>query len=162
MDPLLLEAGVSLGLPIALLVFAYLVGRGIERRHYRDIRRRESELLMLPAVTFRQVPKAWTVESAGLVMGSVVISVDHFKRFLAGLRLLFGGRVKSYESLLDRARREALLRCKEAAREQGYQAIVNVRLETSRLANARRDGRATAGVEVLAFGTGLQLSRGPG
>jgi uncharacterized protein YbjQ (UPF0145 family) len=158
----MIEVGVNVGLPIAFLVFAYFVGRTLERRHYRDIRRREAELIMLPAVTFRQVPKAWTVEGAGLVMGSVVISVDHFKRFLAALRIFFGGRVKSYESLMDRARREALLRCKEAARDQGYQAIVNVRLETSRLANARRDGRATAGVEVLAFGTGLQLTRGPG
>ena len=162
MDAALVEAIFGLGLPVALLVFAYLVGRTIERRNYRDIRRREAELLQLPAVTFRQVPKAWAVEEAGLVTGSVVVSVDHFKRFLAMLRIFFGGRVKSYESILDRARREALLRCKEQARGQGYQAIVNVRLETSRLASARRDGRATAGVEILAFGTGLRLSRGPG
>ena len=39
-----------------------------------------------------------------------MVSVDYFKRFLAGLRMIFGGRVSSYESLLDRARREALLR----------------------------------------------------
>jgi uncharacterized protein YbjQ (UPF0145 family) len=90
-----------------------------------------------------------------------VVSVDYFKRFLAGLRMFFGGRVKSYESLLDRGRREALLRCKEAARAQGYQAVINVRLETSRLASSNRDGRATAGVEVLAFGTGLGLRSDP-
>jgi uncharacterized protein YbjQ (UPF0145 family) len=47
------------------------------------------------------------------VSGSVVVSVDYFKRFLAGLRTLVGGRVTSYETLLDRARREAILRCKE-------------------------------------------------
>ncbi len=161
MDAQLFEASIELGLPIALLVFTYLTGRFLEQRHYRDIRRREAELIRLPAVNFRSVPKTWDVTESGLVVGSVVVSVDYFKRFLAGLRMLFGGRVKSYESLLDRGRREALLRCKEAARAQGYQAVINVRLETSRLASARRDGRATAGVEVLAFGTGLGLRSDP-
>jgi uncharacterized protein YbjQ (UPF0145 family) len=157
MDPALVDTAVELGIPIALLVVTYLTGRFVEKRHYRDIRRREAELIMLPAVTFRQLPKGWSVDDVGMVMGSVVVSVDYFKRFLAGLRMFFGGRVKSYETLLDRARREALLRCKEKARASGYQAIVNVRLETSRLASARRDGKATAGVEVLAFGTGLKI-----
>ncbi|MGB5331529.1 MAG: heavy metal-binding domain-containing protein, partial [Woeseiaceae bacterium] len=64
---------------------------------------------------------------------------------------------KTYEPLLERARREALLRMTESAREQGYDAIFNVRLETSRLANATRDGKGTAGVEMLAFGTAVKL-----
>ena len=157
MDGALIEAAINLGFPLLLLVTAYVTGRSIERRHYRDIRRREVRWRHLPAVTFRQVPKAWHVDDAGLVQGSVVISVDRFKRFLAGLRMLVGGRVKSYESLLDRARREALLRMKEDAAGRGYTAVVNVRLETARLAGSRRKGRATVGVEVLAFGTGLRI-----
>jgi uncharacterized protein YbjQ (UPF0145 family) len=91
-----------------------------------------------------------------LVTGSVVVSVDYFKRFLAGLRGLVGGEVKSYGTLLDRARREAVLRMKEEAIRKGYDAIVNVRLETSRLASGRRDGKGTAGVEMLAFGTAVK------
>ena len=77
---------------------------------------------------------------------------------------LFGlntGYATSYETLLDRGRREALLRLKESAREAGYRAVINVRLETSRLANRRRDGKGTTGVEILAFGTGLALRRAP-
>jgi uncharacterized protein YbjQ (UPF0145 family) len=69
--------------------------------------------------------------------------------------------LKSYETLLDRARRESVLRLKESARESGYRAVINVRLETSRLASGRRDGKGTAGVEILAFGTGLTLRRDP-
>ena len=147
--------------PIALLAVAFFTGRHIERRHFASIRRREVELRELPAVTFRQIPSAWAVENLGVVSGSVVISIDHFKRFLAALRTIVGGRVAGYESLLERARREAILRCKEQARERGYQAIVNLRLETLRIARASRDGRATAGVEVLAFGTGLALRSAP-
>jgi len=46
----------------------------------------------------------------------------------------------------------------ESAREQGYDAIFNVRLETSRLANSRGDGNGTAGVEMLAFGTAVKFA----
>ncbi|HBG96576.1 MAG TPA: hypothetical protein DDY14_14925, partial [Chromatiaceae bacterium] len=77
-----------------------------------------------------------------------------------GLRGLVGGRIKTYEPLLDRARREAMLRMIESARANGYDAIINVRLATSRLANARGDGEGTAGVEMLAFGTAISLHQG--
>jgi len=155
------EALINLGVPLFLLVSTYFIGGAIERRHYRRIRKRESEWQRLPAITFRTIPESWEVEASGLVTGSMVVSVDYFKRFLAGLRHFIGGRVKSYETILDRARREALLRLKADAIEQGFNAIVNVRLETTRMANARRSGDGIAGLEVLAFGTGLELRRDP-
>ena len=145
---------------LGLLVLAYFTGTWIERRHYKTIRSREERWRRLPAVTLRRVPQSWEVLESGLVTGSVVISVDYFKRFLAGLRSLAGGRLKSYESLLDRGRREALLRLKKEAIDRGYDAVMNVRLETSRMANARGD-QGTAGVEILAFGTGLKLRQRP-
>ena len=45
----------------------------------------------------------------------------------------------------------------EEARSLGYHAVINVRLETSRLANATTEGNRTAGVEMLAFGTAVRL-----
>ena len=156
MDPGL----IYLGGVIALLGFAYFVGSWIERRHYAQIRRREAEARTFPATTFRRIPAGWETLDSALVTANVVISVDYFKRFLAGLRALFGGRIKSYETLIDRARREALLRLKEVADARGYHALVNVRLYTSRLANSR-NSEGTAGLEVLAAGTGLRLRRPP-
>ncbi len=154
------EVLVQLVIPLALLVLAYFTGTVIERRHYRSIRERERSWSELPVITLRSVPSGWRVVDSGLVSSSVVISVDYFKRFLAGLRMIFGGRVKTYESLLDRARREALLRLKEQAQSGGYQAVINVRVETTRMANARGDSRI-AGLEVLAFGTALELREAP-
>jgi uncharacterized protein YbjQ (UPF0145 family) len=108
--------------------------------------------------TGRRLPPERTVLGAGLVSGSVVISVDAWKRFRAGLRALFGGRVRAYETLLERARREALVRMKEQAQERGYHGVVHVRLATSRIASGERDARGTTGVEVLAVGTGVRLA----
>ena len=161
MSPSAVAALAALALPSALLAIAFCAGRRLERRHYASLQARENELRMLPAVTFRKIPSAWAVDGFGIVTGSVVVSVDYFKRFLAGLRTIVGGRVTSYETLLDRARREAILRCKEDARRRGYQAVVNLRLETTRVTRASNNSRATAGVEVLAFGTGLELRRDP-
>jgi uncharacterized protein YbjQ (UPF0145 family) len=148
----------NLGLPLLVLVGAYFTGTAIERRHYRSLRVRENASRRFLAITFPYVPEDQTVVAAELVTGSVVVSIDHFKRFLAGLRMLFGGRVTSYETLLDRGRREAIMRLKENSRKRGFQAVVNVRLETSRLASSRGD-KGTAGVEVLAFGTALRFAR---
>ncbi len=159
MDPLV-EMSVRFGIPLTLLVVAYFTGTALERRHYASIREREMRWRNLPAITFRSIPPSWSVTECALVTGSVVISVDYFKRFLSGLRMIFGGRVKAYETLLDRARREALLRLKESAVERGCHAVVNVRLETCRMANALNSEKI-AGLEVLAFGTGVKLLNAP-
>lgn len=146
------------GLPLFVLLIAYFIGSTIEKRHFVNIREREDKLHGFPVVSFNTMPDDWNVSSSDLVTGSIVISLDYFKRVIAGLRGLIGGRIKTYEPLLERARREALLRMTESAREQGYDAVFNVRLETSRLANARRDGKGTAGVEMLAFGTAVKFA----
>lgn len=149
---------INLGLPLIVLMAAYFVGSIIEKRHFTNIRQREDGLHGFPVVSLDTMPDDWRASSSTLVTGSIVISLDYFKRVIAGLRGIVGGRIKTYEPLLERARREALLRMAESARAQGYDAVFNVRLETSRLANARRDGQGTAGVEMLAFGTAVKLA----
>ena len=143
--------------PMLLIVVAYFVGSTLENRHFASIIKREKELREFPVLSFEDLPKDWNVASSEMVAGSIVVSLDYFKRIIAGLRGLIGGRVKTYEPLLERARREAVLRMVEEAQALGYHAVVNVRLETSRLANSTRDGKGTAGIEMLAFGTALRL-----
>ncbi len=153
-----LDLFLNFGLPLLLLMTAYFIGTLLEKRHFRSIRRREEEYHGFPVISFDTMPNDWNANSSRLVTGSIVVSLDYFKRVIAGLRGLVGGRIKTYEPLLERARREALLRMVEEAREDGYDAIFNVRLETSRLANSRGDGNGTAGVEMLAFGTAVKLA----
>lgn len=155
-DAALIEALLAFGLPIALLLFAYAVGTVLEGRHFSDLRRRETAIEGFPVTTFEALPPEWRVTGGQLVEGNVVVSLDYFKRVIAGLRMFVGGRVKTFEPLLDRARREAYLRMVEQARSNGFDAVINVRLVTSRLANARND-QSVAGVEILAFGTGITL-----
>ena len=155
----MIETAIKLGFPLLLLFGTYLIGSAVEKSHYREIRIREARSRRFPIVNFRTAPKSWNIVGAEMVVGNVVVSIDYFKRFIAGLRMLFGGRVSSYESLLDRARREAILRMKEDAFERGYNAVINVRIETSRMASSNSKGEGTAGVEILAFGTAVKFAR---
>ena len=133
------------------LAVGYVSGRYYEAKHYKSIIKREANLRHLPAIASRVLPVTETHNEVTLVTGSVVISVDYFKRFLAALRTLMGGRVTSYESLLDRARREAILRMKEQAQSIGADKIFNIKFET---ASISKNAKGKIGsIEVLAYGT---------
>ncbi len=139
---------------LILLVLGYGFGRLAEKRHYRSILQREQQYRELPAFASK-LPSTLNIHAtdSALVYGSTVVSVDYFKQFVAGLRALVGGRLKTYESLLDRARREAILRMKEHASEMGANMIVNLKLESSRISSGGRGSVGT--LEVLAYGTAL-------
>jgi uncharacterized protein YbjQ (UPF0145 family) len=78
----------------------------------------------------------------------VVIASDYFKNFTATLKNFFGGRLTSYESLMDRGRREAMLRLKEKAVAGGADEIVGLRLMMTAVDQF--------GIEILASGTAVK------
>ena len=142
---------------LTMIAVGYVIGTLAENRHYRSIHKREKTLLHLPAVTMRTIDYPDDkVKSAELVCGNAVISIDYFKRFLAALRNIFGGTIKSYESLIDRARREALLRMKEMA--DGATIIINVRIETATIGR-KANKKGVGCLEAIAYGTALTLEK---
>ena len=143
---------------VALLLLGYFAGRVAEARHYRSIRRREQASLRMEIATSRAVEPGSAVTKAFLVSGSTVVSPDYFKRVASALRKLFGGRISAYEGLLDRARREALLRMKKQALLGGASKVINVRMETSTIGGVTSRRRHIVGVEVLAYGTALKTT----
>ncbi len=151
MDELSLEFVLNVGIPAVLIVVAYFTGSLIEKRHFRRIVKKENELRDILAFAIRRVPKDLALSEPKLVCGSAVISVDYFKKFAAGLRGITGGRIGTYESLYERARREAIVRMKEDARRHGRHIVLNVKFESARIYAG--GGRATVSVEAMAYGT---------
>jgi uncharacterized protein YbjQ (UPF0145 family) len=137
---------------LVLLAAGYAVGRIAERRHYRSIIAREKDMANVMVFTNRFPPLTQQASQA-LVTGSVVVSEDYFKRVVSGLQSLFGGRLRAYESLLDRARREAVLRMKQEARDKGARMIINVKFQTFSIPG--RNPKSFGAVEVMAYGTAL-------
>jgi uncharacterized protein YbjQ (UPF0145 family) len=154
-----MDAIINLSVFIALLVIGLGVGSLLERRHYRSIREREARLKHILMFAERQPPPDFAGQPFHLVSGSVVISSDYFKTFAAGLKSFFGGRLTSYESLLDRGRREAILRMKEQAEQLGAKAIFNVRLETAKL--SADTAQSVMCAEMMAYGTALKAPNRP-
>jgi uncharacterized protein YbjQ (UPF0145 family) len=145
----------QISIPISLLVLGFVAGRLAESRHYRSIHEREAQQLETPAVSWKTLDDPRPVSESELVVGSVVVSVDHYKRFLMFFRTIFGGEVRSYASLIDRGRREAILRMKE--RRPAADLFLNCRIETSAISNGR--GKTTGTVEILAYGTAITFAR---
>lgn len=150
----IIQIALTFGLPVLLLAVAMFSGRYLEKRHFKSIRERESQFASLPTVPTQSWDDSEVVVNSRLVSGSVVVSLDHFKKLLANLRNIFGGNVRAYESLLDRAKREAILRMKEQAPDADI--VVNLRVVTSNIASIHDPrSKTVGGVEVIAFGTAI-------
>lgn len=140
---------------IALLVICYFTGRTREKRHYKSIREREVKLYKQPHINFsKNVNISQPVKNAQLVSASVVIGCDYFKVFLASLRNIFGGNVSAYESVLDRGRREAILRIRESAYRMNADLVMNIKIETVMLSE-----QTMSQVCITAYGTAVEYDK---
>lgn len=147
---------IQLGLPAGLLILGFTVGSLVERAHLRRLARRETELSHIALTDLRVLHVRCAADSCGLVTGEVVIASDYFKTFASGLRKIVGGELRAYESLMDRARREAVLRMKRLADDMGATHVINVRFESSSIGSMRRRGAAM--VEMYAYGTAVRAA----
>ncbi len=141
-------------IPLSFVLVCFLIGKGIELHHFKKLAEREQRLSGIIVTNLKTIPPQYENAQPILVMGSAVIATDYFKVFAAGLRTLFGGEMKSYVTLMERARREAMVRLLEQAAGQGALAVWNIRYETSTTHGQHR--KKPGGVEVLAYGTALK------
>ncbi len=141
------------GLAVTLVVGAmgWLTGYLIERRHLVRLAVSEDDLRDISITQTRAIPAGFNASDSALLVASVVLSRGVFRTLIVTFRKLIGGRIPGYALLLERARREALVRLKAAARERGAPVIINLRFETTRISR-----RGMPVVEVVAYGTALR------
>ena len=153
LNALLLEGAAAILLPIVyfavVMVLAWLVGSAMERAHLKRLAAGEAELRGIVATN---CPAPDGMGDTALVSGSVVVANDFFKAWRARWRGIIGGNIRHYETLVMRARREAVLRLKRDAARLGAGHVCGVRLQTSKI--GLREGKG--GVEVLAYGTAVR------
>jgi uncharacterized protein YbjQ (UPF0145 family) len=150
----------QLAIPVFLLVMGVVVGTAREKAHLGQLKRREEATAGMLVTDIKTFPGGAEVShGATMVIGQAVIATDYFKSFLAGFRKILGGELKSYLSLLDRARREAVLRMLEQAREGGFDAVCNVRLDTADIGGAMSP-KGVVMVALVASGTAYKRSPG--
>lgn len=137
----------------------FVIGTQIERNHYKAVKEKEKSFANLPAVSSKKVADLDKVVDSRLVSGCIVISNDAFKKMVAQIYNIFGGRISVYETLFDRARREAIIRMKEQARIFGADMVVNTRFETSRLGAVNSGNKGMGIFEILAYGTAVKVAK---
>lgn len=138
---------------LTLLGVGYVAGRSAESKHYASIHAREETHLATPVITGKTIADPRPVASSALATGSVVIAIDYYKRFLMGLRNLVGGEAGAYASLIDRARREALLRMRES--QPDADLFLNFRMQTATLFHGR--GKNPSSIEIVAYATAIRF-----
>ena len=98
------------------------------------------------------------INSTGLVMSNITVAPSWWQLFLGSIRSIFGGNVVSYDKVLAFGRSEVMQRLREQAIAEGWEEVVNVRVETSMVMNKTKGGRQNkmGTLEFLAYGTGIR------
>jgi len=146
-----------------LVVFGLIIGRSVEKRHFRNIEAREDQLRHVMITQVKTYPFAIGNGLAPtVVMSEVVIGSDYLKTWLSSWRKFFGGEMKSFRTLQERAKREAVLRLSEKAVAQGYNAICNVRIAGADIGGNTSGGkRKIPMAAIIATGTAYQANKEP-
>jgi len=145
---------IQLGFVLFLITLGFIAGSIAERRHLARLDERERGNGRFLVTQLKNFPACTKNELAPqIIVGEVVIASDYFKTFVAKLRGLFGGEVRSFHSLLSRARREATQRVIEQSRDLGYNAICNLRIETADVGGSSSSKKKAAMVAIIASAT---------
>jgi len=143
---------------VVFLLLGSIFGTANEKRHLASLRSRRKEYSDIQVSQVKSFP--------GFVPGSapprmlnaeVTIASDYLKSFLAGLRNLFGGEVQSFQTMLDRAREESLMKILARAKRLGYTAVCNVRFENADVGGNSTKRKASM-VSIIASGTAYYSS----
>lgn len=114
---------------VPLVVFGLIIGRTVEKRHFKRLTEREAAISDMLVTQLKSFPNAAASgPPPAIMLAEAVIASDYLKSFFAKWRNMFGGEIRSYQTLQERGKREVILRLAEKARAQGFNAICNVRI----------------------------------
>ena len=99
--------------------------------------------------TTDSIPNYRVIRTLGLVRGNTVRARNFGRDFLAGLKSMVGGEVRTYTAMLAQSREQSLDRVVLEALELGANAVVGLRITTSTV----MQGAA----EILAYGTAVLI-----
>ena len=92
--------------------------------------------------------QGYNYEELGVVSGSTIQSKNFVSDFGQGLKSIVGGELKSYTTMMEKARNQATQRMIDQAVKMGADAIIGVRYTTSSI--------MAQAAEVLVYGTAVR------
>ena len=95
------------------------------------------------------------VSDAGLVYASGVFGPSHWHLLVGWFNNLTGGSIDIFQKVVSAGRAEAMQRLRERAVANGWDEVINVRIDTSDMA-PQGAKNSVKGVEIFAYGTGVK------
>ena len=95
------------------------------------------------------------ITSCGIVWAGVVYGPSHWFLLRGWLNNLIGGPIDIFQKGVSAGRAEAMQRLREQAIANGWDDVINVRIDTADMAPQGGQGGVKA-VEVFAYGTGVK------
>lgn len=99
-------------------------------------------------LSINHVPGA-EIEALGMVKGSVVQTKNFGRDFMAGMKTLVGGEIKSYTDMLNEARAIATKRMVDEAEALGADAVIGITYGSAAVVQGA--------AEVIAYGTAVKI-----
>lgn len=162
----MIELFIGIGISIVLLTLGVVAGGMAEKKHFAQLAQREyatNDIIRTQSKNFL-APNHNSQSPPTIICAETVVASDYFKNFLAGFRKFFGGEMRSYNSLMDRARRETLMKLIEQSKARGYNAVCNVRLEPADIGgNLSKKGAAMVCIvgTATAYHSSIQVEAMP-
>jgi uncharacterized protein YbjQ (UPF0145 family) len=97
------------------------------------------------------------ITSCGVVWTGVVYGPSHWHLLIGWFNNLIGGSIDIFQKVVSAGRAEAMQRLRENAVANGFDDVINVRIDTSDMAPQGGKGGVRA-VEVFAYGTGVKYT----
>jgi len=95
------------------------------------------------------------ITECGVVWAGVVFGPSHWHLLIGAINNLIGGSIDIFQKVVAAGRAEAMQRLRENAVSNGYDDVINVRIDTSDMAPQGAQSKVKA-VEVFAYGTGVK------
>ena len=95
------------------------------------------------------------ITECGVVWAGVVFGPSHWHLLIGKINNLIGGSIDIFQKVIAAGRAEAMQRLRENAVANGYDDVINVRIDTAEMAPQGAASQVKA-VEVFAYGTGVK------
>ena len=95
------------------------------------------------------------VNKAGIVWSGAVYGPSHWHLLIAWIINLFGGSVDIFQKVISAGRDESMQRLRETAIREGWDEVINVRIDTA-VMSPGTNKKGIRAVEVFAYGTGIK------
>jgi len=99
------------------------------------------------------------IESSTLVMSSISVGPSWWQMMIGGWKNFFGGEIKSFDKMLLYGRHKVLHDMRVQALDQGFDEIINLRVDTSMITKTSGSNDKTAAYEFIAYGTAIRYVR---